>query len=95
MSEIRAALLVNALLAKGFREVEGRDHRYFFFHVQGRKTAVFTRISHGQRSLDDWMSGQAARQIHLSKRELLSYLECTLSGEAYLQLMIERAFIRL
>lgn len=94
MSEIRAALLVNALLAKGFREVEGRDHRYFFLYVDSRKTAVFTHISHGQRTLDDWMLGQVARQVHLSKREMLRYIECTLTADAYLQLTIGRGFVR-
>ena len=95
MSEIRAALLVNALLAKGFREVVGRDHRYFSFYVENRKMGVLTKISHGQRTLDDWMLGKVSHQIHLSKRELLSYIECTLSAAAYLHLMIERGFIRL
>jgi hypothetical protein len=40
------------------------------------------------------MLGQVARQIHLSKRELLRYIGCTLSGDAYLDLLIDGGFVR-
>jgi hypothetical protein len=31
-----------------------------------------------------------ARQLRLSKREFMSFVECTLSGAEYAQLMVER-----
>ena len=94
MSEIRTAPIVAALLNKGFIRPAGRDHEYFFFHYRGKKTAVFTRISHGQRTADDWLIGKMAGQLRLTKREFLSFVECTLSGPRYAQLLVDRGAVR-
>lgn len=94
MSQIRTAAIVTALLSKGFLEARKRDHRYFFFHYKGRKTSIYTRISHGERSADDWLFGKMAQQVRLSKREFASFVECTLSGGGYARLMVERSEVR-
>jgi hypothetical protein len=95
MSEIRTAPVATALLAKGFMQASGnRDHDYFFFRYQGKKTSVFTRISHGERSADDWLIGKMAQQVKLTKREFLALVECTLSGPAYCRLLVERGHVR-
>lgn len=91
MSEIRRAPIISALLSKGFVKAAGnRDHQYFFFHFHGKKSDIFTRISHGARTVDDWLAGRIARQLRPSKREFMSFVECTLSGAEYAQWMAER-----
>ena len=91
MSEIRTAPIISALLSKGFVRASGnRDHQYFFFHYHGKKSDIFTRISHGARAIDDWLAGRMARQLRLSKREFMSLVECTIGGAEYARLMEER-----
>jgi hypothetical protein len=93
VSELRVELIVGALLAKGFFEAKKRDHRYFFFHYKGQKTSVYTKISHGQSTVDDWLLGRMAHQVRLSKREFLALIECTLGGDDYARQMVERGAI--
>ena len=93
MSELRVEPIVGALLAKGFFEAKKRDHRYFFFHYKGKKTSIYTKISHGQSTVDDWLLGRMAHQVRLSKREVLAQIECSLGGDDYARLMIERGTI--
>jgi hypothetical protein len=91
MSEIRTAPIISALLSKGFVKASGnRDHQYFFFYYHGKKTDIFTRISHGGRTVDDWLAGKMAHQLRLSKRDFSSFVECTLGGAEYARLMVER-----
>jgi hypothetical protein len=93
MSSVRVASIVAALLRKGFVE-ERRDHKYFLFHVDGKKTSVFTFISHGEREANDWLLGQIARQLSLTKREMLRFIECPLSEAEYQDLLIDRGRIK-
>jgi hypothetical protein len=92
MSEMRTAAITAALLSKGFRQVPGRDHHYFFFN--GRKRNIFTRYSHGETKADDWLIRQMAKQVRLSKAEFLAFVECTISGSDYAHLMVERGHLR-
>ena len=89
---MRIAAIVAALLAKGFI-LENRDHKYLFFHVRGKKTGVFTFISHGERDADDWLLARIARQLRLTKKELLALIECSLSQDEYLRLLVERGHV--
>jgi hypothetical protein len=93
MSSVRVASIAAALLRKGFVE-ERRDHKYYFFQVGGKKTSVFTFISHGERDANDWILGQIARQLNLTKSEMLRLIECSLSETEYRDLLIERGRIK-
>lgn len=56
----------NSLAKKGFRSREG-DHNYFnYYSKAGKKTAVFTKTSHGAREIDDHLLGRMAKQCKLS-----------------------------
>lgn len=70
---------------KGFHQKEG-DHHYFIFRTaEGKKTAVFTKTSHGTgyRTIGDPLLGQMAKQCKLTKARFLELVDCTLTGEAY------------
>jgi len=93
MTEILASLLINALLRKGFEKVE-THHTMLWFMFQGRRTSIHTWVSHGQRKLDDRLLRLVAKELHLSKAELLKFVECSMAYEDYLHLMIERGHVR-
>ena len=80
-------LVRSALLAKGFVERAG-DHEYFHFRAPGR-TKTFTKISHGAREIADNPITQMARQMRLTRKQFAEFVECTMTGEKYSELMAE------
>lgn len=72
-----------SLLAKGFRSREG-DHNYFnYYSKAGKKTAVFTKTSHGAREIDDSLLGCMARQCKLNRADFDRLIECPLDRNSY------------
>jgi hypothetical protein len=63
--------------------------------VAGRRTGVLTRISHNERDLKDHLQSQIARQMHLSKKVFMAFVDCSLGGEEYVSLLIRQGTIRL
>ena len=81
-----------ALLSKGFEE-EHTHHIVFRLLVGGRKTEVRTRLSHGAREYGSSLLAEVARQMGLRKSELDAFVQCPMSYEAYVRLLIERGTI--
>lgn len=74
-----------ALLSKGFRERQG-DHAYFIYHdLDGRKSLVKTKTSHGRSSkeLGADLIGLMARQCRLTTKQFLELVDCPMSREDY------------
>lgn len=72
-----------SLTTKGFRPRDG-DHNYFNYYSRaGKKTAVFTKTSHGAREIDDNLLGRMARQCKLSRADFDRLIECPLDRESY------------
>jgi hypothetical protein len=94
MTEVHARIFSNALVNKGFERVEGTHHTMLRLVVSGVRTSVRTRISHGQRKVDDWLLSEIAKELHLSKRELLQFIGCEIGFREYVALMIQRGHIR-
>ncbi|MFT0899509.1 hypothetical protein [Candidatus Methanoprimaticola sp. MG2] len=58
--------------------------------MDGIKTRIRTKISHGEREIGDPLILKMARQLKLDKREFLELVDCNLSGNAYLQMMMDK-----
>lgn len=73
-----------SLKRKGFRQREG-DHFYFVYHriSDEKKTAVFTKASHGAVEIDAFLIGQMAKQCRLGRPEFLELLDCPLDRAGY------------
>ena len=72
-----------SLAAKGFRAREG-DHNYFHYYSKaGKKTAVFTKTSHGAREIDDYLLGRMAKQCKLSRFDFDRLIDCPLDRDSY------------
>ena len=80
------------LKRKGFRQRDG-DDKYFHLYVDGKKTAVFTFVSHGEREVHDGLLAQMAKQTKLVKKEFLELVDCPMTGARYLELLRERGHI--
>src|SRR5947209_6055145 len=64
-----------ALEHKGFRKKEN-DHTFFHLWVAGKKTAIWTKISHGLKEIGDKLLGMMARQVRLSAKQFRDLVEC-------------------
>lgn len=72
-----------SLTNKGFQHKEG-DHSYFhYYSTAGKKTAVFTKTSHGAREIDDHLLGRMAKQCKLSRADFDRLIDCPLDRTGY------------
>lgn len=80
-----------ALQKKGFKEEE-RDHRYYILYSGTKKTAVFTKISYGNKYkvYGKELLSKMSRQLKLSNKELLELIDCDISGDEYLKILKNR-----
>ena len=76
------------LLGKGFVVREG-DHHFYSLVVGGKKTGIFTKVSHGEKEIHDVLLGQMAKQARLVKKDFLDLVDCPLSADEYLKKLRE------
>lgn len=83
-----------SLEAKGFQRAKGGDHNYFHYYSKaGKKTAVFTKTSHGSREIDDSLLGRMAKQCKLSRADFDRLIDCPLDRNNYEEKLIEQQAI--
>jgi predicted RNA binding protein YcfA (HicA-like mRNA interferase family) len=72
------------LKKKGFEDSANKsdDHKYLEFWHNG-KLVLYTKISHGEKDLDDFLIGQMKKQCKLSKSDFMDLANCPLSQEDY------------
>src|SRR6266550_4407388 len=68
---------------KGFTKKEN-DHTFFHLWVEGKKTRVYTKVSHGENEIPDNLLGAMARQLVLNKKQFLELVDCPFTLDAYL-----------
>jgi len=78
------------LSSKGFEEDRSKDHIYFRYYHNGKKTRYFTKLSHGGTEITDSLINVMARQLQLKKAEFVNLVECSLSKEELLEIYIEK-----
>jgi len=82
----------SALKKKGFVQKE-THHRIFYLCVNRKITGVHTFISHGQKDYSADLLAKMKNQLHLSGKEFADLIQCPLTGERYLQLLVRRGVI--
>ena len=70
------------LTKKGFIKKEN-DHTFFHLWVAGKKTRIYTKVSHGEKEIADNLLGAMARQLNLNKKQFLELVDCPLTLDAY------------
>ena len=85
--------LERGLLGKGFAR-DNTHHEMYWLHVAGKRTSVRTRISHGAREYGENLLGQMARQVGLRRGEFDDLIECPMTEDEYVGLLVERGRIR-
>ncbi len=88
---IDTAQLEKALKSKGFvLEDSRRDHRFYYFYHEGKKTIVRTKISTGSgyRDYPAHLATHVRKQMRLRNHEdLHRFVQCPMSLDEYKQLL--------
>lgn len=90
MSPRPMRVIRKALINKGFSEKEGAKHTLYLLMVNGKKSAVFTRLSRGETEANAWLQSQMADQLHLTKQQFDALVNCPLKYDQYLVLLNEK-----
>lgn len=79
------------LKKKGFVDSESRskDHKYLDYIHEG-KLIAWTKVSHGgSKDVNDHLIKSMSKQCLLSKEQFADLVNCPLSKEEYLQILID------
>lgn len=84
-----------ALSKKGFRSEEGGKHTIYHLVVDGQETAIGAMVQRGGHGaeLRDQATAFVARDLNMSKRDLLRFVECSLSEADYCDLLREKGLL--
>jgi tRNA/tmRNA/rRNA uracil-C5-methylase (TrmA/RlmC/RlmD family) len=77
----------DALLSKGFKYRES-DHTYLVLCADGKQTSIRTKVSHGIREYGDDLLAQVSRQVGLTKAQLLQLVDCPMTHERYVEILV-------
>lgn len=89
----KASDISRALLQKGFVEYGKRDHIFYFFCYERKKTQIYTKISHSAKDIDSKLVSAMARQVKLSNSQFGQLIDCQMDGPAYAETMIQQSHI--
>lgn len=82
------------LKKKGFVDSHSRscDHKYLDLFIDN-KYVGYTKISHGNGDLNDFLIKQMSDQCKLSKQQFADLVNCPLSKEAYIEILREKGYL--
>ncbi len=87
---IKTRKISSSLQSKGFESIES-DHTYYWFFLEGIRTHIKTKISHGKNEYGDRLLSAMRKQLKLdSALELKDLINCPMSQERYIELLKER-----
>ncbi|WP_342508893.1 hypothetical protein [Sporosarcina sp. FSL K6-2383] len=93
MSTRKVKLIRSSLEKKGF-SLKETHHFMYTLYVDGKKTSIRTRLSHGLKEYDDHLLGQMSKQLAVTKEELLDLIDCPMSYESYVELLRNKQAIK-
>lgn len=73
-----------SLKKKGFVP-SNSDHIKYYLHVGGRRTVIRTKVSHGEKEISDNLLSLMARQLKLTRKQLMDLVDCPLSFSDYVK----------
>ncbi len=83
-----------ALQRKGFVKDNEGHHVYYYFYIEGKKTKIKTKISHGVSEISENLISLMSRQVKLKKKQFVDLVECPLTQQKYQRLLIENKYIK-
>jgi hypothetical protein len=75
LATLKVKKVFNGLKKKGFVQAEG-DHTFLILNVNGKKTSIRTKISHGNNEISDYLINEMSMQLKLEKKKFLDLVNC-------------------
>ena len=74
----KTRLIISSLIKKGFSPKKSRSkHIKYTLYVNGKKTSIFTWISHGKNEYNDQLFERHEEELHLeTTQELEDLIDC-------------------
>lgn len=74
---------------KGFVETRDRNHIFYHFHYEGKKTHIRTHVSHGSKykTLGNDLVSSMAKQCKLTTKLFRGLAECSVSHDDYVEVL--------
>lgn len=81
--------LVQAMEKKGFVNNPSKDHhQYYCLYVNGRKSNIYTYISHGLKEYNSHLMGKIKKQLKFpTAQDAESFFDCPMSGDEYVEML--------
>jgi hypothetical protein len=91
---IKTRKIASALTKKGFVEQERRKHTFYILYIDGKKTQIRTKLSHGGKEYGDNLLSFIRKQLKFdNKEELEDFIECPKSLEEYVRMLKDKSII--
>lgn len=91
---IKTRKIDSALISKGFVKNEKKKHIFYFLYIDGKKTQIRTKLSHGSNEYNDSLLSAIRKQLKFNnKEELEEFIECTKSLEQYIKRLESKSII--
>jgi hypothetical protein len=85
--------VLRGLTNQGFRQSEGDHHYFTYFSLAGKKTAVFTKMSHSHKEIDVSLISLMARQCKVPKSSFENLVDCPLSQNDYEVMLVSSGHV--
>lgn len=89
MPTIPTKEIERSLLKKGFQK-GNTHHRYFYLFINGKKTSIRTKLSHGSKIKEygDKLLNLMKKQLKFdSSADLIQFIKCPLTKQDYLKIL--------
>ncbi len=94
MNVYSTSKFIKAIEKKGFMR-DNCHHNMFWYYLDGKKTSIRTRTSHGENEFNDSLMSERRKQIGLaSKQQMIDLIECPLTSDKLKQILIENGRVR-
>jgi predicted RNA binding protein YcfA (HicA-like mRNA interferase family) len=70
---------VSALEKKGFVLRRSSDHEFYELQVNGKKSGIRTKVSHGSKDIPPLILSKMAKQIKVTNQQFNNLIDCPFS----------------
>jgi hypothetical protein len=83
----------SALGRKGFQIKGQKKHEMWIYYINGKKTSIYTFLSHGSSEYNDNRLGSMAKEMHIPRNMLDEFIQCSLSQKEYENYLVDKGLI--
>jgi len=89
MTRLKGNKAHHAFLKKGFKDERGRRDIFYYYYFNGKKSHIFTKMSHNPGDLDEWLISNMAKQLKLEKNDFVEVVKCSIDKDDLLSIYLK------